>query len=203
MKSTKRLALFLVFVVLLTSLQSCSMPVKHYSQSNAYNGFAYCTTVEYDNHVEYGEVINFNICIAKTYWPGCFSGPGPVQDDATISIKDGDFYEVVGQSEYTYTDFSKGYSIGYDRSHKKDAYKISLDFSIKITEPSYNLETLYVDLDYYIFSFEKSEANDGSGEYIDKPSNVQFPVIKYISDDNGVTVYYYTGLFGYRNIKSK
>ena len=62
MNKIKRVSLFLVLIVLLTSLQGCSVPVNHYSQNYLHSGFCYYATVEYDTHVDYGEVISFNIC---------------------------------------------------------------------------------------------------------------------------------------------
>ena len=203
MNKIKRVSLFLVLIVLLTSLQGCSVPVNHCSQNYAASGFSYYTTVEYDNQVEYGEVISFNICIAQTLWNGgcLISGGGVAKDDATIYIKDSNYYEVVGQSAYVLNDFSeKKYLVNSDDYKKKDAYLLSLDFSIKITEPTYDLETLYVDIDYFIEEYQENEF--GEVEYFDISKNVQLPILQYISDDDGVTVYYYIGKFGYRKFQS-
>lgn len=204
MNKIKRVSLFLVLIVLLTSLQGCSVPVNHYSQNYLHSGFCYYATVEYDTHVDYGEVISFNICIGQTLWKGgdflidtnCFA-----EDDATIYIKDSDYYEIVGQSAYVLNDFSeKKYLVDSEDYKKKDAYLLSLDFSIKITEPTYDLETLYVDIDYFIEEYQENEF--GEVEYFDVSKSLQFPVLKYLSDDDGVTVYYYTRTFGYRKFQS-
>ena len=197
MKITKRLALFLIFVLLLASLQSCSMPIKHYIASNK-KDLAHCITVNYDKHVEYDEVISFTVRIAKMYTGGGFLEKNPISKEmrATVKIKDGEHYEVVGQNEYIIDDFGDKYYILPEEKRKIDEYDISLDFQVKITSPNYNLETLFVTVDYYHSVFNGID-------YKHNLVTADIPVFKYISDDDGVIVHYFTGRTGYREIKSK
>ena len=197
MKSTKKLALFLIFVLLLTSLQSCSMTIKHYNASNS-RDLAHCITVNYDKHVEYDEVISFTMRIAKIYTGEGLGESNPISKEmsATIKIKDGEHYEVVGQDQYVIDDFGDKYYILPEENRKEDEYDINLNFQVKITDPNYILETLFVTVEYYYSVF------DGVS-YKHNLVTKDIPVFQYISDNDGVTVYYYTGTTGYRTIKSR
>jgi hypothetical protein len=133
--------------------------------------------------------------IAKIYRGGLEAIPFSKDMSATIKIKDGEHYEVVGQNEYIIDDFGDKYFIFEDETHKEDEYDINLDFQVKITGPNYNLETLFVTVEYY---FSLSTDGVPRNELMIK----DIPVFEYISDD-GVIVYYFTGVSGYRKIKSK
>lgn len=180
MKSTKRLALFLVLVILLTSLQSCDAPVTH-RYTNKYDSINYQVFVMYDAHVEYGEIITVEFSMGKIRENVITLHL--LDDDLEISLRDSEYYEVVGQSTYIIPHFiDEKYNV------VDDNLPITVKFDVKITAPNYEKQSAIIDVKY---NFEPhnnivDEINDGTMEYEIKAFN-------FLSDDDGVIVYYLSG----------
>ena len=180
MKSTKRLALFLVLVILLTSLQSCDAPVTH-RYTNKYDSINYQVFVMYDSHVEYGEIITVEFSMGKIR--SSIIIKQLLDDDLEISFRDSEYYEVVGQSTYIIPHF-----IDEKYNLVNGNYPITVKFDVKITSPNYEKQSAIIDVKY---NFEPhnnivDEINDGTMEHEIKAFN-------FLSDDDGVIVYYLSG----------
>ena len=175
MKATKRISLLLIFVILLTSFQSCTV---NHSNTNKFDAIHYRVSVNYDWHVEYGEIISLSFSMGKIGNDSIIKRL--LDDNLEISIRDSEHYEVVGQSKYIIADFiDEKYNV------VDDNLPITVKFDVKITSPNYEEEYVIIDVKYL---FEPGpdiieEINDGIMEH-------EIPAFKFLSDDDGVTVYY-------------
>ncbi len=184
MKSTKRIALFLVFVVLLTSLQSCDTPVTH-RYTNKRDFINYRVSVNYDSHVEYGEIINVEFSMGKV-------GSHRItkhllDDDLEISLRDSEYYEVIGQSTYIIPHYiDEKYNV------VDDNLPITVKFDVRITDPNYEKQSAIIDVKYNFEPYDAliDELNDGTMEH-------EITAFNFLSDDDGVTVYYLRGVYPY------
>lgn len=150
-----------------------------------------CTKVDYDFHVEYGEVVNIWFSMVRN--PKDPYSKWLADEALTISMLDGEHYDVVGNSVYVIDDF---YDDKYEMQEGKNQYPINVHFAIKITDPSFEEERVKIEIKSRHLPEEAWKHGwgldcDENGWYVD-----QFSVLRFISDEKGIVVYYSTGKNG-------
>ena len=199
MKKVKTISLILTFAVLTTVLCSCSVPVTYRTEYEGGRGWFsayssdpfYCSVkVDYDFHVEYGEVINIWFSMVRN--PRSVYSMWMTDDALTIRLPDGEHYDVVSPDVYVIEDY---FDDKYEVQESKNEYPINVHFAIKITDPSFDEEKANIEVKFRCNHVDAHDIGGVGLSSCDENGWTVFtaPVIRFVSDDDGVIIYYYTG----------
>ena len=195
MKKVKTISLIIAVAVLIAILCNCSIPISYKSvhiKGHSHLPFYLCTKVDYDLHVEYGEVINIWFSMVRD--PNSNHSIWMADDALTISLPDGEHYDVVSPDVYVIEDY---FDDKYEVQESKNEYPINVHFAIKITDPNFDEEKVNVEIKFRCLPEEAWKHGIGlAGCDEDGWFSTTTPVLRFVSDDDGVILYYYTGKNG-------
>lgn len=204
MKKVKILASLLALAMVIIILCNCTYPATYITEYEKglgnntvwpkYSCFVYTRVkVDYDFHVEYGEVINIQFSMVRN--PKDSYSIWMTDDALTISLPDGEHYDVVGTSAYVIEDY---YDDKYEVQESKGDYPINVHFAVKITDPNFEEEQVQIQIKFRCRPEDSYNIGGVGLGMCDEDGWVVMPfsVFRFISDDNGVVIYYYTGKNG-------